>query len=90
MGSALVSGGSIQELAGISCAGHGGSFQQLLTEVTPVAPHNKTWPYKPNSYGRILYLPAAKCPTLVDGVKLHLYLFLWVLLFFMFKDDFYC
>jgi len=35
MGSALASGGSVLELAGIGFIGHGGRFWQLLTEATP-------------------------------------------------------
>jgi len=38
MGSALASGGSVLEPAGIGSAGHGGSFWPLLTEFAPVAP----------------------------------------------------
>jgi len=38
MGSALVGDGSILEPAGIGSIGHSGSFQQLLTEATPVSP----------------------------------------------------
>jgi len=38
MGSALASGGSVLELAGTGSVGHGGSFWQLLTEATPIAP----------------------------------------------------
>jgi len=38
MGSALASGGSILEPAGVGSTGHRGSFWQLLTEATPVAP----------------------------------------------------
>jgi len=38
MGSALASGGSVLEPAGTGSVGHGGSFWQLLTEATPVAP----------------------------------------------------
>jgi len=34
----LASSGSVLELAGIGSVGHGGSFGQLLTESTPVAP----------------------------------------------------
>jgi len=37
-GLALASGGSILELAGTGFIRHGGSFSQLLTEATPVAP----------------------------------------------------
>jgi len=39
MGLALVSSGSVLEPAGISAIRHGGSFWQLLTEATSVAPH---------------------------------------------------
>jgi len=38
MGSALASGGSVLEPAGIGSILHGGNFWQLLTEATPVAP----------------------------------------------------
>jgi len=38
MGSALASRGSVLEPAGIASIGHRGSFWQLLTEATPVAP----------------------------------------------------
>ncbi|KAM9591171.1 uncharacterized protein ACIBXB_006070 [Morphnus guianensis] len=38
IGSALAGGGSVLELAGIGSIGHRGSFQQLLTEATPVTP----------------------------------------------------
>ena len=38
MGSALASGGSTFEPAGIGSVGHRGRFWQLLTEATPVAP----------------------------------------------------
>ena len=38
MGSALASNRSVLEPAGIDFIGHRGSFQQLLTEATPVAP----------------------------------------------------
>lgn len=38
IGPALVSDSSILELCGIGSAGHGGSFWQLHTETTPVAP----------------------------------------------------
>jgi len=38
MGSALASGGSVLELSGTGSVGHRGSFWQLLTEATPVAP----------------------------------------------------
>jgi len=38
MGSALASGGSVLEPAGIGFIRHGGSFWQLLTEATPIAP----------------------------------------------------
>jgi len=37
-GSGLTSSGSVLEMAGIGSIGHGGSFSQLLTEATPVAP----------------------------------------------------
>jgi len=38
MSSALASGGSVVESAGIGSVGRGGSFWQLLTEATPIAP----------------------------------------------------
>ncbi|KAM9591150.1 uncharacterized protein ACIBXB_006064 isoform 2-T2 [Morphnus guianensis] len=38
IGSALASGRSVSEPAGIGSVGHRGSFQQLLTEATPVTP----------------------------------------------------
>jgi len=38
MGSALASGGSVLEVAGIGSIRNGGSFRQLLTESTPIAP----------------------------------------------------
>lgn len=38
IGRALACGRSILELAGTGSVGHGGSFQQLLTEAAPVAP----------------------------------------------------
>jgi len=38
IGLALASGGSVLELAGTGFIRHGGSFSQLLTEVTPIAP----------------------------------------------------
>jgi len=38
MGSALASGVSVLEPAGIESVGHRGSLYQLLTEATPVAP----------------------------------------------------
>jgi len=41
---ALASGGSILEPAGTQFIKHGGSFQQLLTEATPIAPQlPKPW-----------------------------------------------
>jgi len=50
MGLALASGGSVLELAGTGSIGHTGSFWQLLTEATPVAPPaTKTLPHKPNT-----------------------------------------
>ena len=39
MGSALASSGSVLEPTGIDFIGHGGSFQQLLTEAMPMPPH---------------------------------------------------
>lgn len=41
MGSALASGGSILESAGIGFTGHGGSFQKLLTKASPVVPFSQ-------------------------------------------------
>jgi len=38
IGLALASGGSVLEPAGTGCIRHGGSFSQLLTEATPMAP----------------------------------------------------
>jgi len=38
IGSALASGGSHLEPSGTGCVRHGGSFWQLLTEATPIAP----------------------------------------------------
>ena len=52
MGSASASGGSVLDPAGTGSVRHGGSFWQLLTEATPVAPLSpatKTLPGKPNT-----------------------------------------
>jgi len=56
MGLALASGGSVLEPAGTGFIRHGGSFSQLLTEATPIAPplpkpcHTQTRNrYKPGS-----------------------------------------
>lgn len=50
LGSALASGGSVLEPAGIGSLRHGESFWQILTKETPVAPPAaKTLPCKPNS-----------------------------------------
>jgi len=55
MGSALASGGSILEPAGTGSVRHGGSFSQLLTEATPIAP----WLPKPchaNPQQKVLFV----------------------------------
>jgi len=49
MALALSSGGSLLEPAGIGSVRHRGSFQQLLTEATPVAPPTRTLPRRPNT-----------------------------------------
>ncbi|GAB0208824.1 mitochondrial enolase superfamily member 1 [Grus japonensis] len=50
IGLALARGGPVLEPAGIGSVRHRGSFWQLLTEATPVAPPaTKTLPRKPNS-----------------------------------------
>lgn len=50
MGLALASRGPVLEPPGMGFVGHWGSFQQLLTEVTPVVPiTTKTWLCKPNT-----------------------------------------
>jgi len=54
MGLALASSGSVLELAGVGCIGHGGSFWQLLTEATLVALCSKTLPCKPSAMNSII------------------------------------
>lgn len=49
--SALASSGTILKMSGIGSARHGGKFQQLLAEATPVAPATKMWPCKPKTAG---------------------------------------
>ncbi|KAM9590846.1 uncharacterized protein ACIBXB_005895 [Morphnus guianensis] len=50
IGSALAGGGSFLEPAGMGSLEHRGSFQQLLTEATPVTPPaTKTLPHKANT-----------------------------------------
>ncbi|KAM9590480.1 uncharacterized protein ACIBXB_005736 [Morphnus guianensis] len=50
IGLALAGGGSVLEPAGMSSLEHRGSFQQLLTEATPVTPPaTKTLPHKANT-----------------------------------------
>jgi len=50
IGLTLASGGSILETAGAGSIRYGGSFSQLLTEATPIAPAiTKTLPPKPTT-----------------------------------------
>jgi len=61
MGLALASSGSMLEPAGISSVGHGGSFQQLLTETTSVAaPATKALRCSPNMCGQLLFLRSSE------------------------------
>ena len=62
MGSALASSGSVLELAGTASVGHRGSFSQLSTEATPVAP---TLP-KPCHTNLIHILILFQCPSLAN------------------------
>ena len=57
MGSALVSSGSVLEPAGTGFIRHGGSFWQLLTEATPIAPSPLPKPCHANPVQRLTSKP---------------------------------